>query len=93
MEKLERILAIRMAAPSMRRQIVRTSLHHLYACCDQASPLRLRSRQEPALRLLGGFAFQGTLEGLVQGGFGFFVFLLGNLALLVFDLEIEEFFF
>jgi len=40
-----------------------------------------------------GFAFQGALEGLVQGGFGFFVLLLTDAALFVFDFEFEEFFF
>jgi len=40
----------------------------------------------------GGFALQGALQGLVQGGFGAFVFLLRNASLLVFDLELEEFF-
>jgi hypothetical protein len=39
------------------------------------------------------FAFQGALEGLVQGGLRAFVFLLADAALFVFDLELEEFFF
>jgi hypothetical protein len=39
------------------------------------------------------FASQSALEGLVQGGFGFFVLLLTDAALFVFDFELEEFFF
>ncbi len=35
-------------------------------------------------------AFQGALEGLVQGGLGFFVFLLADAALFVFDFEFEQ---
>ena len=38
-------------------------------------------------------ALDGALQRAVQRGFGFFVFLLGDLALLVFDFELEEFFF
>ena len=38
------------------------------------------------------FAFQGALEGLVQGGLGLFVFLLGDAALFVFDFEFEQLF-
>jgi hypothetical protein len=48
----------------------------------------------PALRLcLLRFAFQGALEGLVQGGLGAFVFLLADAALFVFHFELEELFF
>jgi len=39
-----------------------------------------------------GFAFQGALEGLVEGGFGFLVLRLRDLALAAFDFELEEFF-
>jgi hypothetical protein len=39
------------------------------------------------------FASQSALEGLVQGGFVFFVLLLTDAALFVFDFELEEFFF
>ena len=39
------------------------------------------------------FALQGSLQGLVQGCLGAFVFLLTDTALLVLDLEFEEFFF
>ena len=45
----------------------------------------------PGLRLFGGFAFQGALQGLVEGGLGFVVFLLGDEALFVLDFEVEEF--
>jgi len=45
------------------------------------------------LGLFCGFAFQGALEGLVESGLGFFVFLLGDEALLVLDFEVEEFVF
>jgi len=41
--------------------------------------------------LLGGLALQGALQGVVQGGLGFVVFLLGDAALLVFHFELEEF--
>ncbi len=44
------------------------------------------------LRFLG-FALQGALERLIQGGFRFLVFRLGDLALAAFDFELEEFFF
>lgn len=38
-------------------------------------------------------AFQGAVERLVEGGFGFFVILRGNFALLALDFQLEEFFF
>src|SRR5215472_1256717 len=44
------------------------------------------------LVLLGG-AFEGAFEGSVERGFRFFVLLLRDLALLVFHLELEDFFF
>ena len=40
-----------------------------------------------------GFAFQGALQGLVEGGLGFFVFLARDAALFVFDFEFEDLFF
>jgi hypothetical protein len=40
-----------------------------------------------------GFALQGALQCLIEGGFRFFVLLLTNETLLVFDFEFEEFFF
>ncbi len=52
----------------------------------------LNAGEERWLGLLG-FAFQGALEGLIEGGFGFLVFRLGDLALSAFDFELEEFFF
>ena len=50
------------------------------------------SPQADELRLLG-FALQGALQGLIEGGFGAVVFLLGDAALFVFHFELEEFFF
>src|SRR5215469_7321998 len=44
------------------------------------------------LVFLGG-AFEGAFEGSVERGFRFFVLLLRDLALLVFHLELEDFFF
>jgi len=38
-------------------------------------------------------SFQGSLQGVVQGGFCFLVFLLGDAALFVLDFQFEEFFF
>ena len=43
--------------------------------------------------LLGGFALESSLQGVVQGGFCFFILLLRDAALFVFDFELEEFFF
>jgi len=40
-----------------------------------------------------GFALQGALQCLIEGGFRFFVLLLTNETLLVFDFEFEKFFF
>ena len=40
-----------------------------------------------------GFAFQGALQGLIEGGFGAFVFLLRDAALFVLHFELEDFFF
>jgi len=40
-----------------------------------------------------GFASQGALQCLIQGGLGFFVLLLTDAALFVFDFEFEEFIF
>ena len=45
------------------------------------------------LGLLGGLALEGALEGEVEGGLGFLVFLRRNVALLAVDFELEEFFF
>jgi len=45
-----------------------------------------------ALHLLR-FAFDGPLQCAVERGFGFVVLLLGDLARLVLDLELEEFLF
>ena len=39
------------------------------------------------------FAFKGALQGLIEGGFGFFVFVVRDAALFVFDFELEELFF
>jgi len=47
---------------------------------------------EATLRSLG-FASQGALQCLIQGGLGFFVLLLTDAALFVFDFEFEEFIF
>jgi hypothetical protein len=41
----------------------------------------------------GYSALRCALQGLVQGGFGFLVFLLRDSALLVFDFELEDLFF
>ena len=55
--------------------------------------------QPPCLRLLHlrlrflRFAFQGTLQGLIESGLGFFIFRLRDLTLPAFDFELEEFFF
>src|SRR5579863_9802894 len=46
---------------------------------------------EGFLNLLRGFALQRALEGVIQGSLRFFVFLLRDAALLVFDFEFEEF--
>jgi hypothetical protein len=47
-----------------------------------------------ALRLgFLGFAFQGALEGLIEGGLGFLVFCWRDLVLAAFDFQLEEFFF
>ena len=43
-------------------------------------------------RLLG-FALQGALQRLIEGGLGFLVFGLRDLALAALDFELEEFFF
>ena len=40
-----------------------------------------------------GFALQGALQCLIEGGLRFFVLLLTNETLLVFDFEFEKFFF
>ena len=54
----------------------------------------LSSQNLPRLELRSlSFAFQGSLESLVQGGFGFFVLLLTDAALFVFDFQFEEFLF
>lgn len=38
-------------------------------------------------------AFQCAFECLIQGGFGFFIFLGGDLALFSLDFELKQFFF
>ncbi|SRR6266852_3964157 len=45
------------------------------------------------LGLFGGFALQRALQRLIQGSFRLLVFLLRDVSLLVFDFELEEFFF
>ena len=40
-----------------------------------------------------GFAPQGALQCLIEGSFGFFVLLLTDETLFVFDFEFEKFFF
>ena len=40
-----------------------------------------------------GVALEGALECSVESGFGFLVFLLRDLPLLVFHFELEHFFF
>lgn len=70
-------------------------------CARRLRPCPHISNREPRaavptileLGLFGGFAFKGALEGLVEGGFGFVVFLLGDAALLVLDFEVKEFVF
>ena len=57
------------------------------------TPSKLRPGYAGILLRFLALAFQGALQGLVQGCFGFFVFLLTDLALLVFDFQLEEFFF
>jgi len=39
------------------------------------------------------FALEGALERLIEGGLGFLVLRLRDLALPAFDFELEEFFF
>ena len=45
------------------------------------------------LELLASLPFQGPLQGLVEGGFGFFVVLGRDFALLLFYFQLEQFFF
>ena|SRR2546430_6636950 len=48
---------------------------------------------ERSLGLPGGFAFQGSLQGVVQGCLCRFVFLLGDLSLLAVHFQLEQLFF
>ena len=55
----------------------------------EGHPRRLSLRELSFLR----FSLQCALEGLVQGGFVFFIFFLTNAALLVFNFQVEQFVF
>jgi hypothetical protein len=52
-----------------------------------------RDARPPSACDFGYYALHCALQGLVQRGFGFLVFLLRDSALLVFDLELEDLFF
>jgi hypothetical protein len=76
----------------------RRSLRNVRACDSETICTRLGFAFAGAKGAFGssGFlalAFQGALQGLVQSGFGFFVFLLADSPLFVFDFQLEEFFF
>lgn len=57
-----------------------------------ALPLTLFHSRSSVSRLLG-FALQGAIQGLIEGGLGLLVFRLRDLALPAFDFELEEFLF
>jgi hypothetical protein len=78
----------------------RRPLHSRGDASATLAAVELRSNGQPRAavptRIWSGLgflalAFQGALEGLIQGGLGFFVFLLADAALFVFDFEVEEF--
>ena len=52
-----------------------------------------QSREYAALRGLCHSAFERSFQGLIQRGFGFFIFLMGNATLLMFNFELKKFFF
>ena len=55
-----------------------------------------RARRPSSAYLASGFdsaSLEGALQGLVQGGFSLFVFLLRDSALFVFDFELKDLFF